>query len=282
MGRLPEALQHRRFTILSRSSFNRLKKQFNHLIQGRMKELLSHLEKFRFGDSLVRQSSIALKTAFDSILPLRCCLCMQPDQNGFCHQCQLLLPWLGCACLKCGAALPSEGICGKCQTKPAGIQSATIPFRYIDPISHQIHSLKYQRKLTVAPALGKMLAIQVIKNMSRLPDALLPVPLHINRIKQRGFNQAGLIAESTGKLLGIPVDYGIICRTKDTVSQTSLDQGARAKNMLEAFAVHVNGRYDAVAVIDDVITSGATINAICTELRLNGYNNISAWAIAKT
>lgn len=247
-----------------------------------MKELLSHLENFRVDDSLVRQSSIALKTAFNSILPLRCCLCMQPDQHGFCHQCKQLLPWLGCACMKCGTTLPTEGICGRCQTKPVGFDSATIPFRYIDPISHQIHSLKYQRKLAVAPALGKMLATQVVKNMSRLPDALLPVPLHINRIKQRGFNQAGLIAESTGKLLGIPVDYGIISRAKDTASQTSLNQEERGKNMLNAFAVNVNGRYDAVAVIDDVITSGATIDAICTELRLNGYDNISAWAIAKT
>ncbi|MGI9319701.1 MAG: ComF family protein [bacterium] len=243
---------------------------------------VDYFNKLRISPTFIRYGAKKLTTALDAILPLRCCLCLVSDTGGFCHQCQDLLPWLEIACERCGCELQHAGTCGICQTNPMAFDSAAIPFKYRDPISSQIQRLKYHRGLAVAPALGKMLAMQVIKQSHQLPDALVPVPLHIDRLKQRGFNQAKLIAESAGHLLGIPVDNQIISRTLKTASQTDLDRRSREKNMRNAFAVQVKGRYDAVAVVDDVITSGATMGTICMELRLNGYSRISAWAIART
>ena len=223
-----------------------------------------------------------LNTAFESILPSRCNLCLAPDRGGYCLRCQSLLPWLEHGCQQCGQELPAGEICGTCQSNPAAFDNSVVPFRYLDPISSHIQHLKYDRRLAVAPALGKILAMQVIKQTDKLPDALIPVPLHRGRLKQRGFNQANLIAESVGRLLGIPVDYRVISREKETKSQTNLDRRSREENVRNAFAVDVIGRYDAIAVIDDVITSGATISAVCSALRRNGYTNISAWAVART
>lgn len=223
-----------------------------------------------------------INTVFDAILPSRCNLCLTPDPGGYCYRCQLLLPWLEYRCHQCGRELPEGIVCGRCQRNPPAFDNAVVPFKYLDPISSHIQRLKYDRRLSVAPALGKILAMQVVKQSVHLPDALIPVPLHKARLKQRGFNQANLIAESVGRLLGIPVDSRIISREKATISQTDLDRHLREKNVHNAFAVSVKERYDAIAVIDDVITSGATIGAACSALRLNGYTQISAWAVART
>ena len=217
----------------------------------------------------------------NAILPERCCLCLQRDSAGFCHQCQQLLPWIRSCCQHCGITMTIAGICGQCQNKRRGYDQLTIPFSYQHPVSSQIHQLKYHGQLSLVPALAKMLAMQVITSGSPLPRVLIPVPLHRKRLRDRGFNQAELIAKYTGKLLSIPVDYQLVSRTRNTVSQTELSASARRKNMQDAFTVSNPGRYDAVAVIDDVITSGATMDAVCTALRRHNFNHISAWAIAR-
>lgn len=247
-----------------------------------MKKVIENFNSRQVGSAFIRHGIKNLNSAFESILPSRCNLCLTPDPGGYCPRCQSLLPWLEHGCHRCGRELPEGGVCGRCQRDPAPFDNAVVPFRYLDPISSHIQRLKYNRRLSVAPALGKILAMQVIKQSVHLPDALIPVPLHKARLKQRGFNQANLIAEWVGRLLGIPVDYRIISREKATTSQTNLDGHLRKKNVHNAFAVSVKERYDAIAVIDDVITSGATIGAVCSALRLNGYTHISAWAVART
>ena len=233
--------------------------------------------------SRIRRRSISsLTNAVNWILPPRCLLCLTPERSGFCNQCQSLLPWLVNGCSRCGRKLEIAGLCGVCQNSPILFDNSVIPFMYLDPISSHIQWLKYDSRLVVAPALGKILAMQVVKHAQTIPDALIPVPLHSDRLRHRGFNQAQLIADTVGRLLGIPVDNHIVSRTRNTTSQTDLDKSTRAKNLRDAFAVHAEGRYDAVAVIDDVITSGATMSELCTSLRSNGYSNISAWAVART
>ena len=247
-----------------------------------MTPTVKNLSYLRIGDYILRRGRNTLTTVVDRILPPRCLLCLTPEGGGFCYQCQQLLPWLVTGCTRCGRKLEIAGLCGVCQNKPIQFDNAVIPFMYLDPVSSHIQRLKYNRRLAVAPALGKILAMQVAKHAQSLPDALVPVPLHSDRLKRRGFNQAQLIADTVGRFLGIPVDNHIVSRTRNTASQTSLDGPTRAKNLRDAFAVHVAGRYDAVAVIDDVVTSGATMGEICSTLRSNGYSNISAWAVART
>jgi ComF family protein len=156
------------------------------------------------------------------------------------------------------------------------------PFRYAEPVSLLLQQLKYDHRLRIVPALAETLAEQVLRQAEPLPEALIAVPLHSSRMRRRGFNQAALLARETGRLLDIPVVSGLLQRVRPTPSQTSLDATARAKNLRDAFAVGAPGRYDAIAVIDDVITSGATMGAACRALRRQGYSRIGAWAIATT
>ncbi len=218
----------------------------------------------------------------NSVLPERCCLCLQPDSGGFCHRCQDILPWIHSSCQRCGKAMTIPGICGQCQNKNIYFDQVVVPFQYKEPVSRHLHQLKYQGQFSIAPSMAKILAAKIIKSGCAFPDVLIPVPLHPNRLRQRGFNQASLIAQHVGKLLGLPLDRQLVSRIRDTPSQTELNAVEREKNMQDAFAVSPGGRYDSVAVIDDIITSGATINAICGKLRDQNYNQISAWAIAKT
>ena len=232
----------------------------------------------RLTDGL-RQLGAAL---LDIAAPARCPLCLRVSSGGFCHGCRELLPWITTACEACCAALPSWGTCPSCARRSPDWDAIHVPLRYTEPVTGLLHELKYQGRIQQAVALGSLLAESVMRRTTWLPDVLLPIPLHHSRIRSRGFNQAELVARKTGALLGIPVDNSLLYRTRDTPSQTNLDERGRRKNLKNAFAVSASGRYDAVAVVDDVITSGATMGAACRVLRRHGYSRVSVWAIAKT
>lgn len=217
----------------------------------------------------------------DHLLPRRCSLCLQLDDGGFCDPCQQLLPWTTLCCERCSVAMKEPGICGHCQNSKSPWDRLLAACHYRDPVARHLQLLKYHGRLHHATALGTMLALYVIKNGDSMPQALIPVPLHPSRLRQRGYNQADLLAQQVGSMLSIPVDRSLLKRVHNTPSQTTLDESQRAKNMQNAFAVNAMGRYDAVAVIDDVITSGATMHAACIQLRRSGIAELNGWAIAR-
>lgn len=227
-------------------------------------------------------ASATASFAVNQLLPERCALCMTPDQCGFCANCQQLLPAIQVACQHCATPIAMPGVCGQCQNKASSFEHAIAPFAYQPPISMHIQQLKYHSRLDLAPALAKMLITRVLKCSDVMPELLVPVPLHERRLFQRGFNQAALIASVVGNLLDIPVQQKLVRRVRDTISQTSLDRASRIKNVRDAFAVIGQQRYDSVAIIDDVMTSGATVEALAKSLRASGYAKISVWSIAKT
>ena len=223
-----------------------------------------------------------MKGVIDFIIPNHCILCARHSERGFCHPCRELLPWIEVGCDRCGKALAAPGICGQCQNSRISFDRTITPFHYQSPVSEHILRLKYQRRLCNVAALADMLALAIVKSSDTLPDALIPMPLHPKKLRQRGFNQAAQLARHLGKRLNIPVDQHIVRRVKNTASQTTLDLAARHKNVRGAFAVTVDGKYQSIAVVDDVITSGATMHAVCAALRKHRYNYITAWAVAKT
>ena len=233
-------------------------------------------------ESVFRWTGKALNGALDFTIPPRCALCLQPNDNGFCQRCQPLLPWIDIPCERCGQPVGTPSICGECQKKAIRHHRSVIPFRYEDPIASFIHQFKYQDRLSHGSALADMLAMQVMGSDRPLPDALIPVPLHLQRLRSRGFNQAALIAYRLGRQLTIPVDLSLVTRIKATDSQTHLDPMARRRNLRDAFRVNASGKYNSVAIIDDVVTTGATVDAMCTELRSHQHHYIEVWAIAKT
>lgn len=241
--------------------------------------------------NLVKQTCHAgrrvLERAFDAILPERCSLCLTVDPAGYCLDCQNLLPWIESACKRCAGALSEPGVCGKCQQRlrqrrEREIDEVVVPFRYENPVSAHIHQLKYHSDLSILPGLAKMLVHSVLIHCEVLPEVLVPVPLHPHRLRQRGFNQAALLATTVGKLLDIPVDHRHLVRTRNTASQTSLNERQREHNLRGAFSLRGCCNYRSVALIDDVITSGATVRSASQVISPSSTTRVSAWAIART
>ncbi len=224
----------------------------------------------------------ACTRSIDFLFPEKCALCHCITNLGFCGKCQILLPWTHCPCEICGTALNSPGICGRCQSQPPNYINAMIPFRYDSPVSQCIQELKYNSQLVNAVALAKMLSLWAIKNAGAIPQMIIPMPLHRKKICQRGFNQASEIARFAGRMLNIPVCNDILKRIKNTATQTGLSEKMRIENMKHAFSAKPNQTVTHVALLDDVVTSGSTVNSAARALKRSGIEKISVWAIAKT
>jgi ComF family protein len=133
-----------------------------------------------------------------------------------------------------------------------------------------------------AVAMAKMMAQWIIKSATPLPDIIVPMPLHRQRINQRGFNQATEISRILGRQLCIPVEPVMLSRVKNTVTQTGLNEKMRRQNMKDAFVVKSTRQPGHVALVDDVVTSGSTVNAASKALVTAGVRGVSVWAVAKT
>lgn len=233
--------------------------------------------------SFLRRLDDRLKNIQLLIYPHRCLLCGRPgDAADLCPACYADLPWLRHACLHCGAPLPETALsCGECMQEPPPWDASIIPLRYQAPLDGLILSLKFERRLAVAPLLGSLMARAVLVRGEPLPDALLPVPMHPRRLRERGFNQAQELARELAAQLHLPILNGVVKRARNTVMQSRLDGKARRSNLRDAFAltgVELPGR---VAIIDDVVTTGTTVAELAKALRQGGVQRIEVWACAK-
>lgn len=216
----------------------------------------------------------------------RCLLCGNPGQRAplldLCAACQRDLPLDSHADLR---LMPSA---------QHVIDDLIAPYRYGYPLDRLITALKYRDAVYVARVLGSLLANEITNrafgdiglgpgpaHASAWPDVLLPVPLHNNRLRSRGFNQAYEIARPISRCLGIPVDAGLCRRVLDTPSQTGLGAAERKRNHRNAFDVRENGMPISIAIIDDVITTGSTATAIATELKKCGAKKVQVWCVAR-
>ena len=223
------------------------------------------------------------RALFDALLPPRCALCAAVASGGFCGDCRELLPWISAACEICGAEMQVAGVCGECLAHRPHYDHAVIPFRYRAPIAGQIQTFKYQDRLrNVAPlAAGICARVWQQPTATPLPDVIVPVPLHQKRLRQRGFNQALLLARAVGDELGVDVNGDWLARVKHTKTQTGLGKRARAENVRGAF-VAADRPPPFVALIDDVVTSGSTVNACARALKNAGVESVGVWAAART
>lgn len=232
--------------------------------------------------SLYRQAKHSWSRALTLMIPNRCGLCQCISDSGFCQQCQDLLPWIKNSCRQCGTTIASGDRCGRCQNTQPEWQETIVPFHYIDPVSSLIHQFKYREMLSLAPAFCSMLASTIIKRNPILPDILIPVPMHDASLQMRGYNQSAIIAKELGKRLELPVEENAIIKSRKTKSQMQLSEKARYSNVCGAFNVVESVTGVSVAIVDDVITSGATVREVCKALRISGCDQLSVWAIAKT
>jgi ComF family protein len=222
-----------------------------------------------------------------------CVLCGEKCITDFalCESCQATLPKIKYSCAKCGAELDYDAsfkaICGNCiiNSPPPVITKVIAACKYQSPIDHFILELKFAQKLLYAKILGSILAehLQQHYNQSDIkPQIIIPIPLHKTRLRKRGFNQALEIAKIVSKQMEIPIDCFSCIRIRNTDPQTILPPGDRRKNIRRAFTTRCHINYKYVAVIDDVITTGSTIQEFCKMLSKNGVEQIDVWCCAKT
>jgi ComF family protein len=172
-------------------------------------------------------------------------------------------------------------LCARCQVSPLQIESIRSVVYFEGVIRDAMHWLKYRGRAVVAKPLGDLMA--VYWRQHGLPvDVVVPVPLHAARLRERGYNQAGLLAREMARQVGLPVDERTLIRQRATASQVDLDAKQRKENVLDAF--HCSGRClldKRVLLIDDVCTTGATLEACAVALYEGGARKVCALTLAR-
>lgn len=213
--------------------------------------------------------------------PAACLLCGQAAAGrDFCTECERSLPYLGPACPRCALPLPVTQWCGACQQQPPRFARTTALFRYAPPVDRFIHALKYQGALHYARVLGQLLAPRLWR-LNSLPDLIIPVPLHGSRLRERGYNQALELARPLAKALNLPLDYRCLRRTRATAPQIALPPEQRRRNVHGAFWVDGSVKGRRVALVDDVMTTGHTVNAAAACLRQAKAKSVEVWVVAR-
>ncbi len=237
--------------------------------------------------SIVAQSRKVLgrawKFALNSVLPASCLLCHDRCAEGMlCAACRDDLPLLGAnACPRC--AEPGTGglTCGHCQKQPPHFDRAWAPWRYEHPMDRLIQAFKYQGQLGLAPLFAEGLAQQLAPVADQW-DAIVPLPLHGERMGERGFNQSLELGKHLGRLLNLPVLSQVCQRTRATTSQAELPIDKRHANVRGAFhcTTSLDGRR--LLLLDDVLTTGATLSECARTLKLHGARQVDVGVIART
>lgn len=218
--------------------------------------------------------------------PARCVLCGQPGQRDLdlCAGCQADFPLNDNACEHCAEPLPREltrpVLCGACLKKPPAFDACVAPFRYAFPIDRMIQGLKYRRDLGYGRVLGQILA-RALSHRGTRPDLVIPVPLALRRYRERGFNQARELALPLCNSIGLSLRSDLVVRHRETSEQAGLDRPQRLTNTRGAFALVKPLRARHIAIVDDVVTTGSTVNELAKVLRHGGAEWIEVWAVAR-
>ncbi|WP_107852171.1 ComF family protein [Oceanimonas marisflavi] len=211
----------------------------------------------------------------------QCLLCRQNCQHAplLCEYCRQDLPSLAFPCPGCAFPLSvADAHCGRCQKQPPPWQRMRVRAPFTEPWSRLIHDLKYHGRTLNGRLLGGLLAECLGPPW---PEAVLPVPLHWWRRLRRGYNQADEIARGLQQLPGLKIDNRLLRRIRSTPSQTHLSRMERRRNLHGAFAA-APCPYRHVALLDDVITTGATMTELTHLLRAQGVERVEVWAVCRT
>jgi ComF family protein len=215
------------------------------------------------------------------LLPARACvLCGAPSRHGaWCAPCEAALPALPTAhCPVCALPTPQGAVCGRCLRKHPQFDHAVAAFIYRFPADKLVQALKFGGQLDLANPLADSLAARIAVRA----DCIVPMPLHPARLRQRGHNQSLEIARRLASRLEIPLHPHACARVRDTPPQSALTWKERGKNMRRAFQCSEDFSGKHVAIVDDVMTSGASLNELAIALRRAGAREISAWVAART
>ena len=220
--------------------------------------------------------------------PARCLVCAEAGEEArdLCPACSRVLPWNRNACRRCAiplqvdtSAADAHPICGQCLGHPPPLESVHAACRYDFPVDHLLPRFKFHRDL----AAGRLLAQLMAEAFAPLeqPQALIALPLHRSRLRARGYDQALELARPLARALQLPLLEVPLRRTRATAPQSELSAVARRRNLRGAFTCAVAALPAHVALVDDVMTTGATLHAAAKALRRVGVERIDAWVCAR-
>lgn len=217
------------------------------------------------------------------LLPSRCLICSEPGAGDcdLCAACRAALPWNAHGCDRCALPLPehesANTSCGPCLQASSPLQLARATFVYGAPVDALVRRFKFHQDLAAGHLLSRLM-VEQLRGGPR-PMAIVPVPLHPSRLRQRGYDQALELARPLARQLQLPLCHGLR-RIRSTAAQSELDAAARKRNLKGAFVAGPDlPRH--VALVDDVMTTGATLHAAATALRRAGVERVDAWVCAR-
>ena len=230
---------------------------------------------------LVSSLTHLLRQLYSNLLPVPCFLCGNPaTQSMLCRHCEAELPQIDRSCTLCAMPLQQGLICGQCLKKPPRHQRAVTAFLYAEPIDRCISAFKYQQQLGFTKLFADKLLSQIQQN-AELPDCIIPIPLHPKRLRKRGFNQAHELSKVLSQLLAIPVAMDTLYRVRHTPPQAALPLKQRRRNIKNAFRCKSDSLPARIALVDDVYTTGITLDEAAKTLQRQGAEYIEVWTIAR-
>ena len=221
--------------------------------------------------------SAVLGQLLDLVFPPRCAACGEPAEAGpFCPICAEAVDPVPPGCARCGLPGPDVA-CGACLVRPPAFDEARAGGLFGGPLADAVHALKYRGRPSLARPLGAWLAARV-----PLPPgaAVVPVPLGRRRRRERGYDQAALLARALSRAAGAPCLRVALERVRETAPQVGRDREARARNVLGAFAARGVAGRDLV-LVDDVVTTGATADACARALLAAGARSVTVVCLAR-
>jgi len=220
------------------------------------------------------------RRAVEGLLAQDCLLCGQTSGSEIlCHACRDDLPRLPPECCpRCALPTPAGETCGRCLSRPPDYDRTLALFNYGFPADKLIQAFKYAHRLALAPYFGRLLA-EHARNVRA--DLIVPLPLHPRRLRERGFNQALELARPVAEALHRPVDTKICRRVRHTPTQAALPWRERERNIRGAF--HCTGDLSGkqILLIDDVMTTGASLNECARTLKLHGATDVTLLVVAR-
>jgi ComF family protein len=230
-----------------------------------------------------------LSQSLSFLLPQYCLFCREKTTNHFtiCTNCIAALPKNISHCYRCSLPLEQseysgQRLCGNCLSHRYYYDQVYSPFLYSEGIRYLISQFKYHHKLHYSAVLTKLFTEASTRQDSfKLPQVFLPMPMHRIRMRQRGFNQALELARLLSRYFQIPMDCRSLLRIRNTDLQASLNRKERQKNVRQAFGLAKPLQYQHVALIDDVMTTGCTVNEAAHVLKTAGIRQVDIWCIAR-
>jgi len=204
---------------------------------------------------------------------------MAQAADALCAGCEMDLPWLGPACARCALPIDRGAVCGACSIHRAKFDAARACFAYRFPLDRLVQRFKFAGDLATGRWLGERLAASL---RGESADVIVVPPLGRSRLRERGFNQALELAKAVSRALHVPYAARGLVRVREGEAQSGLSRSERARNLRGAFRCDAPVQGKHVALVDDVLTTGATAEEIARVLKAAGAARVSVWSLART